>query len=314
MAGERLFGSPGRWRSILFVPGDRPDRFAKAMASGADAICIDLEDAVPAARKAFARAKTVRFISASRQGGGSGEALPPPAVVVRVNDLWSREGARDAAALGRDASDAAASARSLPGVAAFMLPKLSGTSGLDRARELLGSDVALLPLIETALGLEHAGDILRGSCETAEKRASASAATVGAVVFGGFDLSAELGCQPEWEPLLYARSRVIHAAALAGIPAFDMPSRDLGATDALRSEAELARRLGFSGKTAIHPSQIPVIHDVFKPSPEQVTRARRIVAADRAAEGGAAALDGKLVDKPVVDGARRLLARARHRS
>ena len=134
---------------------------------------------------------------------------------------------------------------------------------------------------------------------------------VAALIFGGFDLSVELGADPGWEPLLYARSRVVHAAALCGLDAIDMPSRDLDDVSGLRAEAEQARRLGYAGKVAIHPAQIPVIHEVFTPSPEEVQQARRIIEADRAAGGGAVALDGRMVDRPVVEAARRVLMRAR---
>ena len=282
-------------RSILFVPGDRPDRYAKALGAGADAICIDLEDAVAPTRKAEARDSVARFLAdppmLSSPGAGplrrAGESrMPAPSIVVRVNDPQSTDGERDAAALaGRHRPDA------------FMIPKATTPGGIQSAQRLLGADIPLLPIVETALGLEHAA------------RIAAATPRVAALIFGGFDLSVELGAEPEWGPLLYARSRVVHAAALGGIDAIDMPSRDLRETVELRSEAERARHLGFAGKVAIHPKQIPVIHEVFTPSEQEVARARRIVEADRAAGGGAVALDGRMVDRPVVAAARRILAR-----
>ncbi len=266
-------------RSILFVPGDRPDRFAKAMASGADAICIDLEDAVPPGRKAGARVSAAGFLK--ERAGGS------PQVIVRVNDPGSKAGQQDAAILA-----------DCPPPDAFMIPKVTTDAGVWNARAFLGDDVPLIPIVETAPGLENASLI------------AAAAPAVGAIVFGGFDLSVELGAEPGWEPLLYARSRVVHAAALGGVDAIDMPSRELRDMAAVRGEARKARRLGFAGKVAIHPAQVPALHEVFTPSRDEVRRARRIVEADRAAGGGAVAVKGRMVDRPVVEAARRVLERA----
>ena len=269
-------------RSILFVPGDRPDRYENALAAGADAVCIDLEDAVAPGRKTGALASVGRFL-ASRPSRG------PVAVIVRVNDPDTGRGERDAGALRDQPPDA------------VMIPKVTTPEGVRRASRMVGDDMPLLPIIETALGLENA------------TRIGAASPAVAALVFGGFDLSAELGAEPDWESLLYARSRVVHAAAVSGLDAIDMPSRDLRRMAGLREEAEKARRLGYNGKVAIHPAQIPVIHEVFTPSREEIRRARRIVDADRAAGGGAVALDGRMVDRPVVEAARRVLARGRAR-
>ena len=288
-------------RSILFVPGDRPERYAKALVAGADAVCIDLEDAVAPGRKAEARISVARFLAktapATRPRTGHASASRPH-IIVRVNDPDFDEGRRDAAALAGG-----------PRPDAFMIPKVTTADGVHRAGRLLGEDVPLLPIIETALGLENAVQI--GATSPGRAMSPARVApTVAALIFGGFDLSAELGAEPQWEPLLYARSRVVHAAAMSGLDAIDMPSRDLHELVGLHAEAVRARSLGYTGKVAIHPAQIPVIHEVFTPSPEEVQRARKIVEADRAAGGGAVALDGKMVDRPVVEAARRLLTRA----
>jgi len=276
-------------RSLLFVPGDRPDRCDKAMVAGADAVCVDLEDAVGPAAKAGARDSVAAFL-AKWQGSVAAGADPGhghrPPVIVRVNDPDSEEGERDVAALAGG-----------PRPDAFMIPKVTAADGIRSAQRLLGHDIPLFPIIETAAGLESAVQI------------GAASPAVAALMFGGFDLSAELGAEPEWEPLLYARSRVVHAAALNGLDTIDMPSRDFRDVSRLRAEAVRARQLGFTGKVAIHPAQIPVIHDVFTPSPEEVEQARRIVEADRAAGGAAVSLDGKMVDRPVVEAARRVLAR-----
>lgn len=275
-------------RSILFVPGDRSERFEKAVAAGADAICIDLEDAVPAGRKTGARVSAGRFLKEwAEASAGRGEEAGRPRVIVRVSDPGSRAGQQDAATLA-----------DCPRPDAFMIPKVTTDAGVWNARAFLGDDVPLIPIVETALGLENASHI------------AAALPTVAALVFGGFDLSVELGAEPGWEPLLYARSRVVHAAALAGVDAIDMPSRELRDMATVRAEARKARRLGFAGKVAIHPAQIPAIHEVFTPSRDDVRRARRIVEADRAAGGAAVAVKGRMVDRPVVEAARRILERA----
>ena len=301
------------WRSILFVPGDRPDRYAKALKAGADAVCIDLEDAVAPGRKAEARASVARLLaemSIPSQPDTGTPTASRPNIIVRVNDPESDEGRRDAAALAGG-----------PPPDAFMIPKVTTGEGVRNARRLLGEDTPVIPIIETALGLENAARIGAASAALAASPARAvspagaasparAAPAIAALIFGGFDLSVELGAEPGWESLLYARSRFLHAAALNGLDAIDMPSRDLDDVPGLRAEAEKARRLGYTGKVAIHPAQIPVIHEVFTPSPEEVQQARRIVEADRAAGGGAVALDGRMVDRPVVEAARRVLARA----
>jgi len=282
MSGPRVRFPP--CRSVLFVPGDRPDRCDKAMAAGADAVCVDLEDAVAPTAKAGARDSVAAFLA---RCDTAGHGRRPP-VIVRVNEPGSNEGRMDAAALG-----------GCPQPDAFMIPKVAAADGIRRAQQLLGEDIPLLPIIETGRALENAADIGMAS------------PAVAALMFGGFDLSAELGAEPEWEPLLYARSRVVHAAALGGLDVIDMPSRDFRDVWRLRTEAERARRLGFTGKVAIHPAQVPVIHDVFTPSPEEVEQARRIIEADRGAGGGAVSLDGRMVDRPVVEAARRVLERRR---
>ena len=276
-------------RSILFVPGDRPDRYDKALAAGADAVCIDLEDAVPPGRKDEARKSVARFLSESEAGSGKDRATEPSSptrVIVRVNDPAGGEGERDADILA-----------DCPPPQAFMIPKVRRAADVQVAARAL-SAAPLLLLIETARGLENAVEIV--ACDG-----------VAGVIFGGFDLAIELGAEPRWEALLYARSRVVHAAALSALDAIDMPSRDFREMSGLREEAARARRLGFAGKAAIHPAQIPVIHEVFAPSTDEVRRASRILEADRAAGGSAVALDGSMVDRPVVEAARRIIQRAR---
>ena len=266
------------YRCVLFVPGDRPDRFEKAMNSGADAICIDLEDAVAPSRKDEARSALAEFMGQDRGAG--------PDIIVRLNDPDSEQWRPDVNAVAGNRPDA------------VIIPKVKNEDSIKWIADVFGDSARLLPLIETAQGLDNVTWI-----------AAAHASVVG-LVFGGFDLALELGAEPGWDSLLYARSRVVHAAALNRITALDMPSRDIENLEALRKEAEWARRMGFGGKTAIHPDQVPVIRDVFTPSEKEVEWARRVVEATKSSEEGAVMVDGKMVDKPIAEAAKRILSRA----
>jgi len=130
------------------------------------------------------------------------------------------------------------------------------------------------------------------------------------LVFGGMDLAAELGTRFEWEPLLFARSRIVHAAALAGVGAIDVPWAPLDDPEGLTSETTRAARMGFQGKLAIHPAQVPVIHAALAPAPAEIESARRILRAAAASAEGVQVVDGRMVDRPLVLGAERVLARA----
>jgi citrate lyase beta subunit len=297
-------------RSVLFCPASRPDRFASALASGADAVCLDLEDGVAPDAKAGARAAVLELLAgrgnggsgrgASPEGDPSGGASPggverrvppaPPEIVVRINDPRTEVGREDVEALRRTHPPDA-----------VMVPKVDGPGVLaDLVRTFAGraGPPALLPLIETARGL-HRVEALVGA-----------GLPLGALVFGGMDLSAELGARFEWEPLLYARSRVVHAAALAGVGAIDVPWAPLDEPEGLEAETRRVARLGFTGKLAIHPAQVPVIHRGLAPDADELATARRVIEAAAGAGGGVVVVDGRMVDRPIVLGAERILARA----
>lgn len=277
-------------RCFLFFPGFRPELLSKAVAAGADGVCADLEDAVGPDRKDAARQSVVGLLQ--DEAGAHLEAPGSPCVIVRVNEPTTPAGMRDLEAL--------AGLRRPPD--ALIIPKIRAPAEVARVAEALqesGPSTLLIPLVETARALAEVEEI------------AASASAVAALMIGGHDLAVELGARPGWEPLLYARSRLVHAAALAGVPALDMPSLDVGDGDGLRGEARRSRDLGFSGKAAIHPEQVAPIQEVFSPSPDELERARRIVEAYRASDGDAVLLDGRLVDRPVLEAARRTLARAR---
>jgi len=267
------------WRSLLFVPADRADRHARAFAAGADAVCLDLEDAVAPAAKDEGRAQVVALLGSA--------TTDLRCMTVRLNDVKTEAGERDLLALCE---------RGLT-PAALLLPKVRSAGEVRRVHGLLASrslSPQLIPLIETAAGLTQAVGIAAGP-------------GVGALLFGGADLSADLGCALEWEPLLYARSRVVHAAAAAGIVAIDMPCLVLDDAVRLEEDCRRARALGFSGKAAIHPAQIAVIHASFTPSQAETELARRIVNAAAAASRGVVVVDGRMVDAAVIRNARRTI-------
>ena len=159
-----------------------------------------------------------------------------------------------------------------------------------------GHATRLHVIIETNRGLQAAFDI--AGCSS----------RIDGLFFGGIDMAAELRCGSDWESLLYARSRVVHAAASAGIDVVDVPYLDLGDMEGMITAARHAKRLGFSGKGAIHPKQVGTLNDVFTPTAEEVERARRIISAFEEADTGLVVVDGKLIEKPVLRDMFRILA------
>lgn len=263
-------------RSVLFVPGDRPDRFTKAAACGADLVVLDLEDAVAPDAKSTARDAVDRWLGTGRQA------------VVRINGTgtpWFDD----------DVAMAAAHQ------CAVMLPKTSSAEHVSTVARLLPSRIPLIALIETALGVLAAGEIC-------------AANRIAAVAFGSIDLSAELGIRPDdRQALLHARSSVVLAAAAARRPApWDGVTTAVHDDEAVRDDAAHAGQLGFGGKLCIHPRQVAIVNAEFQPSSAEQALAHRVL--DAAAVGGGAAcvVDGCMVDKPVIDRAVRLLARVRN--
>ena len=276
----------GPIRSILFVPGARPDRFPKAMAAGADAVVFDLEDGVDAAAKAAARQAIAEFLATPATEG---------ARIVRFNAVASAEGEKDIAFFtGKTGFDA------------ILIPKVEDAAAIERVAQAVGAATPVLPLIETPLGVLRAAAIM------------AAKAAVPALLFGAEDLTARLGTHRtvDGDELLLARGQLAMAAASANADAIDAIYANVKDLASLRRDAERARGFGFRGKMAIHPAQVPVINEVFSPSPAEIERARRIVEAfDRAQAAGDALtrLGDEMIELPIVDRARRLLARAAHR-
>ncbi len=261
-------------RSFIFTPGLRPDMFPKALASGADIVCVELEDGIAPKDKAEARDKALALFSEPQPDDGVER-------IVRINSMRERFGIEDVNAILKS--------RTPP--PALMMPKVRTPDEvitLDLLLSEAGHNTRLHVIIETNEGLEAACDI--ASCS----------ARMDAMFFGGVDMAAELRCQLAWEPLLYARSRVVHAAAAAGLDVIDVPYLDLDDPDGMRVEAEHARALGFAGKGSIHPKQIGALNEVFTPGAEQISRARRIISEFEAADTGLVVIEGKLIEKPVL--------------
>ncbi|OON82942.1 CoA ester lyase [Streptomyces tsukubensis] len=268
----------------LYAPGDRPDVVAKALRSGADVVLIDLEDAVAPERKRYARAATAELLAAPLSG--------PAAVHVRIN------------ALGGSASDADLRALAgLPGLDGLRLPKVGSAEEIDavvrRLRSLgAGEAPALYALLESALGIENAYGV-----------ATADPAIRG-IALGEADLKADLGMSDE-TALAWPRARVVVAARAAGLaPPAQSVFPDIRDADGLAASCLRGRALGFLGRTAIHPRQLPVIERAYLPTAHEVEAARETVAAAARDAGALALPDGRFVDAAVVAGARRVLALA----
>jgi len=272
------------WRSLLFVPATRSDRFEKAAAAGPDMVCIDLEDAVAPDDKDEARNTALDFLAGSLPSG--------PRWVLRINSPRIELGLHDLLAL---LSSAAAPD-------ALFIPKASSGDEMRWLDGLLSTaekDVDLIPVIESAEGLDRAVEIAGSTLRNV------------AIGFGSADYTAELGADMSAAALAYGRGRIAAAAGQVGIAAIDGIWPDFMDDDGLRGDAELARSMGFDGKILIHPRQVGVIHSVYTPGADEVSRARRIVAASEAANGGIATVDGEMIDNPVVVAAQKILAAAR---
>lgn len=266
-------------RSLLFVPGNRPERFGKALLSGADVVCIDLEDAVPQAQKSEAREAVCAFLAEC-------DANQRARLCVRVSAIGTEAGREDLVALSRS-----------PLPARLMLAKTETEHDIPQAASLLESPVRWIALIESASGLLSMEAICR-------------APVLDAVMFGGADFAAQVGAEFAWEPLLWARSQMAVTAAAYALPLIDVPYLDMQDMAGLEQETRRVAALGFSAKAAIHPLQVEFIHRGLAPAPEALLHAHRTLEAFEQAEGGAVVVDGRMVDQPVVDSARRLIARA----
>lgn len=271
-------------RSLLFVPGNRPERFIKALASGADAVVLDLEDSVPLGAK-----QTAREAIADAWAELCAKGVP---LVVRINALESSEGPADLEWLERVTSGAAPRP--------VMVPKAESRVSLEHVSIRLPNTL-LLPIIESAAGHAALSDI-------------AAAPGVVRLAVGHIDFMADTGLQcsdgePELAPLRFAVAMATRLSRLA--PAVDGVTVAIDDEPRLREDTRRAMHFGFGGKLCIHPCQVAVVHAAMSPSADEVAWARRVIAADAASGGAAVRLDGRMVDAPVVLQARRLLERLR---
>ncbi len=254
----------------LFVPGDRPDLFAKAAASGADAIIIDLEDAIAPQSKESARKAACRHDISS---------VP---VILRINGAGTAWHADDLAAL--SAAD----------IAAVMLPKAETSESIAAMSRALGRPLPVIALIESAKGLGSLVQVL-------------TAPHIAAIAFGSLDYSVDLDCSPDWDSLVAARSEIVLRSRLAGLPGpLDGVTTNLTDQEITEQDAARARRLGFRGKLAIHPRQIGPILTAMSPTPDEIAWAKKVLTSVN--DAALVAVDGNMVDAPVIARARRILA------
>jgi citrate lyase subunit beta / citryl-CoA lyase len=263
----------GSASSFLFVPADRPDRFEKALHSGADQVIVDLEDGVGEEAKAAARE-------------GLGRTGPSRGALLRINPAGTPHHGADLAAV-----DA------LPWVDGVVLPKVEDVDDVRKCRAVLPRRIAVIALVETARGIERVEPIARSG--------------ISRIMFGSADFLADIDAAPHREVLAYPRARLVVASRSAGLPApVDGPCLATDDVEAVEEEARDARRLGMGGKLCIHPSQVAPVHQVFHPSADERTWAEGVLRAAAEAGGGAFRFDGHMVDGPVVARARSILERA----
>ncbi len=266
-------------RCLMFVPGSRPERYAKAIATGADQVCIDLEDAVAPGDKETARASLFAFLAELPETRSE--------IGLRINPLSSELGQTDLKAL----------AASGLAPAFVMLPKVETVAELQQAdAALAGINTAFIAQIETPKGLLDA-------------RALATAIPrLQALMFGGFDYIVALRGRAGWESFFHPRVQLATIAAEAGVGCMDVPYLDIKDEAGLVAETDRVINLGFTAKAAIHPAQVDPIQNAYLPTAAEYDRAQRVVAALAASGGEAIQLDGKLVDRPIEIAAERAIA------
>ncbi|WP_233838766.1 HpcH/HpaI aldolase/citrate lyase family protein [Paraburkholderia sp. ZP32-5] len=259
------------YRSLLFVPGNRPERFAKALDSGADAVIVDLEDAVAPDEKYEARAALAEWLT------------PERAVLIRVNARDTRW-FDDDAKLGK-----------LPGVAGIVLPKAESAHDVIELVSRTKSRMSVFPLIESAQGMMNAQEI-------------ASAPFVHQLLFGTLDFCADMNLAHDEDALNHFRVHLTMISRVAGIHApIDGVTPAIDDEQALHAHTVNARRLGFAGELCIHPKQVKTVNDGFLPTESEIAWAMLVMESSENAKGAVVTVDGKMVDRPVVMRARSIL-------
>ncbi len=261
-------------RSFIFTPGLQPEMFPKALVSGADMVCIELEDGIAIKDKDIARKNTINALKTL-------EVKSDVELVVRINCQRTKFGLLDLEAF----------ISSEIKIKAIMLPKVKTPDEIKFIDDLLTDcnlDTDLHVIMETNEALENIYDIAHASKRTV------------ALYFGGVDMAAELRVDNKWENLLYARSKLVHAGASAGLDVIDVPYLDLENMDGMKMEAELVKNLGFTGKGSIHPKQIKILNEVFTPPQDEIVKAKKILEQFNNSNTGLVVIDGKLIEKPVL--------------
>ncbi|MCX5256802.1 aldolase/citrate lyase family protein [Streptomyces canus] len=282
-----ISGTPGQRRSTwLVTPASAPGRFEAAVESGSDVALLDLEDSVPTDGKNAARAAVIGCLSQSRGSVGSGDTV----LGVRLNAPGTVHGLRDLVAI--------AESRARPAV--LVVPKVESARDVEIVAKIIDAGDGqrrVWALIETPLGIQRLDAILQTP-------------VLAGVLFGAADYAAAAQCRLNSRALWHPRSVLAAGAAAAGLPAIDSPYFDLLDADGLRREADEAAELGYLGKVAIHPRQLPVIEESFRPTAQELATARAVVAAADAADGEITTVDGHMVGPPLIAAARALTARA----
>jgi citrate lyase beta subunit len=270
------------YRSTLFVPGDRPERFEKAAQSGADQICVDLEDAVAPENKDKARDIVMEWL---------GQPYSAPARrIVRINSPKTIAGVRDLVAM----IDTKTPPESI------LIPMVGTPAEVKWVDSLLShhADLDYLVVIETTEGLDNAYEI------------AAASPRIWGVGFGSADFTSETGGTMEWDPLLYPRSRIAAACARSKVVAVDGVWLNINDEEGLIGETRAIKALGFRGKISIHPKQIAGIHKGFAPSEKELEFAKKVVEGFEAGKGAAVKVEGQMIDLPLYESAKRTIAAA----
>lgn len=272
-------------RTLLFVPGNKLKMFPKALASNADIVCIDLEDAISPENKVGARQEAILLINDYLSSVHDNKVE----IWLRINSIRNPLGLADIIAL--------AEVRHAPD--GIMIPKIEAPEEIRILRDVLSNKHPKLnfhPLIETTAGLNFCVEIAKSSHK------------IGSLVLGGFDMSANLRVDPHWDTLLYARQKLVLAAANADVDLLDMPYFELNNYNGLKRESEECSKLGFTGKCAIHPKQIEAINETFTPTLEEIERAKTLIDKYQSQDAAFVEIDGVLMEKPILDRLYRTIA------
>ena len=264
------------FRSLLFVPGSRPERFDKAVGTPADTIIIDLEDAVLPKDKTSAREAAMGWLASRPPGATAG---------LRINSPRTVDGCADIVALSQS--------KAKPDF--VMIPKAETGVDVEVVAEALGNNAPVISVIESGRGLLNAYDI---ACKS------------NGMLFGGADFSVSLGADlSNWDAMITARATIAAACGQHGVPAYDVPFLDVADEAGLIATTQKVKAFGFTGRACIHPKQVEAVNSVFTPTLDEIDDAKAIILALEDAKGGAVLHKGKLVDRPVILAAERVLAK-----